>query len=88
MRSHEPLSPEQVVMNSEPMSEYERTLMRAYFDYCAHHGHIYSSTWEMGHFVCLRCGTRAVCAVCVPQWPDTTLALHLCSKHQPKEETS
>jgi len=49
-------------------------------------GHDYHPTWETGHVVCLRCGKRAACSVCVSQWPDTKLAFHLCPTHRPKEE--
>lgn len=53
---------------------------------CTQGRHRYHLTWESGSFVCLDCGARAVCPVCAPQWPDTTLALHVCPKHQPKEK--
>ena len=49
--------------------------------------HRYRPTWTPGHVVCLDCGSRAVCPVCVPQMPDTTAHLVLCAKHRPKEET-
>ena len=55
-------------------------------DPCELPGHRYHPTWEIGHFICTVCGKRAVCPVCVPQWPDTKLSLHVCDKHQPKEE--
>lgn len=53
---------------------------------CELPGHAYHATWEPGQFLCTRCGTRAVCPACVPQWPDTTLEFYLCPKHRPKEE--
>ena len=55
-------------------------------DPCELPGHRYHPTWEPGQVLCTRCGNRAVCPVCVPQWPDTTLSLHVCPKHQPKEK--
>ena len=53
---------------------------------CTHGHHRYHSTWTPGHLICLDCGTRAVCPVCVPQWPHTPLVLHVCQKHHPKEQ--
>lgn len=53
---------------------------------CTHNRHRYHPTWTVGYVVCLDCGRRAACPVCVPQRPDTPLALHVCAKHQPKEE--
>lgn len=57
-------------------------------DPCELPGHAYHPTWEMGHVVCLRCGKRAVCPVCVPQMPDTKQQLVLCAQHRPKEVES
>jgi len=48
--------------------------------------HRYHPTWTPGHVVCLDCGKRAVCPVCVPQLPDTTFVLHVCAMRRPKEE--
>lgn len=62
------------------------TLISIARDACELPGHADHATWEPGQFLCTRCGQRAVCPVCVPQWPDTKLALHLCPKHLPKEE--
>jgi len=53
---------------------------------CVLNGHHYHATWTVGHFVCLMCGKRAVCPVCVPQMSDTTQHLALCTQHRPKEE--
>jgi hypothetical protein len=55
---------------------------------CTHNQHRYHPTWERGHVVCLDCGKRAVCPVCLPQMPDTTQQLALCATHRPKEETT
>ena len=42
-------------------------------------------TWTPGQVVCLDCGRRAVCPVCVPQLPDTKQQLALCATHRPQE---
>jgi hypothetical protein len=55
---------------------------------CNQNRHRYRPTWTVGQVVCLDCGKRAVCPVCVPQWPDSTSAFWLCPKHQPKEQVS
>ena len=75
-------SPENLVMRSQGME----TRIYIARDPCELPGHRYHATWDMGHFLCTRCGMRAVCPVCVPQWPDTPLALYVCPKHQPKEQ--
>jgi len=53
---------------------------------CNQGRHRYHATWTPGHFICTDCGKRAVCSVCVPQWPDSPSAFWLCPTHRPKEE--
>jgi len=53
---------------------------------CTHNRHRYRPTWTLGYVICLDCGKRAACPVCVPQWPDPPSAFWLCPRHRPKEE--
>ncbi|MGB8347670.1 MAG: hypothetical protein WCD86_22495 [Ktedonobacteraceae bacterium] len=54
---------------------------------CTQGRHRSHATWTPGHVVCLDCGKRAVCPVCVPQMPATNHHLALCATHRPQEET-
>lgn len=44
--------------------------------------HRWQPTWNVGEFVCLRCGHRARCSMCVVVLPHTLIILHACPRHR------
>lgn len=55
---------------------------------CLPRQHHWQPTWSAGEFVCLRCGRRVLCPMCVVVLPRTPVVLHACLRHRMEEASS